>query len=258
MNEDRIQLLVGRLRGFKTRSAASEALIAAGRDALAPLLDALKREETEGVRWAILHCLGQIGAAEAVPAIASYLDQSSYQTVARDALVKIAGRDLGPLPAEWVSWAEGHAVEKGQQIEAATETDAGASLSNGRLMELTLAEGGAAFREEEPGRYVVSVPLASGAARQVAVVFGGTDHQGSEIVIVFSHCGEARREYYETALRLNLRMPYGALALRDVGGKPYFVMFNKILRQALTPVELRKSIFTVGERADRVERELSQ
>jgi hypothetical protein len=258
MSEDRIQSLIEKLRDFKTRSAASEALIAAGRDALDSLLDALKREESEGAKWAILHCLGEIRAAKAVPAMAPYLDQSDYQTVTHDALVKIAGRDLGPLPVEWVRWAERHVLETGEELEAAEEAETGASPSNARLMELALAEGVATFREEEPGRYVVSLPLAGGATQHVAVVFGGTDHEGSEIVIIFSHCGEARREYYETALRLNLRMPYGALALRDVGGKPYFVMFNKILRQALTPIELRKSIFTVGERAYRVERELRQ
>jgi hypothetical protein len=33
-------------------------------------------------------------------------------------------------------------------------------------------------------------------------------------------------------------------------------MFNTIQRQALTPIELRKSVFTIGERARRAEREL--
>lgn len=251
MAQDRVQVLIGRLRDFRARKAAADGLVAAGREAVGPLMEALRAEAVQGARWAILKCLGELRAPQAVPAIAPFLDQSDYQTVAHEALVAIAGKDLGPLPADWLRWAERRALETGQPIEA----DAG-PLDDAGLVKLALAEGCATCREEEPGRHAVSLPLAGGVTQRVTVVFGATDREGSQIVIVYSDCGEASREHYETALRLNMRMPYGAVALRDIGGKPHFVVFNTILRQALTPIELRKTVFTVGEAANRVAREL--
>lgn len=255
MSAGRIQALVEQLRSFRTRSAAAGELIASGRDAVGPLLEALKDKGMEDARWTIVNCLGELRAPQAVPALASFLERGDCQTVAHDALVKIAGKDVGPLPADWLRWAEHRAVETGEPLAAAAEPEA-APPTDARLMELALAEGVAACREEEPGRYAVGLALADGVAQEVTVAFGAADQEGAEIVIVYSGCGEARREHYETALRLNLHMPYGAIALRDVGGKPHFVMFDTILRQALTPIELRKSIFTVGERAHRVTRDL--
>lgn len=256
MSEDRTQALIRELRDFRTRSAASKELIAMGRAAVRPLLDALKQEGLEGARWAAIHCLGELGAAPAVPAIAPYLGQSDYQSVAHEALVKIAGCDLGPLPGEWIHWAEQQALETGEAAKAGLAPEGAGPSGDARLMELALAEGCATYHEREPNRYAVSLPLAGGATQEVLVIFGAADHEGSPIVIICSDCGDAHHEHYETVLRPNLRMPYGAIALRDVGGKPYFVVFNTILRQALTPIELRKSIFTVGEGAHRVEREL--
>ncbi|MHC5034161.1 MAG: HEAT repeat domain-containing protein [Planctomycetota bacterium] len=258
MSEERVRQLIGALRDFRTRSAAADQLISAGRTAVQPLLDALEQESHEGARWAMLNCLGELRAAKAVPTIAAYLEQADYQTVAHEALVKIVGKDLGPLPAEWLRWAERQALETGKVLESVMDTEGPAPLSNDRLVELALEGGVGTYRQVDQNRYGVDLPLAGGRMREVAVVFGGHDHEGGEIVIVYSECGAARPEHYETVLRRNLRMPYGAIALRDIGGKPCFVMFNTILRHALSPVELRKSIFAIGERADRVERQLHQ
>jgi len=53
--------------------------VALGNQAVAPLLVALATEENEGARWAILNCLGQIGAPEAVPALAACLEEDAFQ-----------------------------------------------------------------------------------------------------------------------------------------------------------------------------------
>lgn len=248
MAEDRAQELIEKLRDFRTRSAARSQLTAMGREAVGPLLEALEQGSQKGARWTILDCLGDLGAEEAIPVIAAYLDDPGYQTVAYDALVKITGRDLGLVPEGWLKWVrkEGKAVPRAE-----------GELPDKELLELTLEESGAQWSEEAEGRYVIELPVGKRRTRQVTVVFGGEDHEHSPIVIVYANCGEASPEHYETVLRNNLRMPYGAVALRDIGGKPYFVMFNTILREALGPTELRKSIVSVGERAERVERQLS-
>ncbi|MCK4375344.1 MAG: hypothetical protein KAX19_08445 [Candidatus Brocadiae bacterium] len=259
MSEQSIQDLIGQLASFRTRSAAADQLVAMGRDAVAPLLKALEQEGLQSAKWTVLNCLGDLGAEQAVPVIASHLERSDYGTVAHDALVKIVGRDLGPVPAEWLRWAERRAAEVGRPAGAPAEAGAAyGALSNEKLMELALEGTCVRCSEEERDRFLVDLPLAGGRDQQVTVVFDSMDHEGAEIVIIYSDCGQARAEHYEGVLRRNLRMPYGAVALRDIEGKPCFVMFNTILRHALSPIELRKSILTVGERADRVERQLSQ
>jgi hypothetical protein len=257
MNETSVETLISQLRSFRTRSAAADALVAMGRGAVPPLLDALEQEGNEDSTWALLNCLGQIGAIEAVPALARYLEESDYQTVAHDALVKITGRDFGGVATDWVRWMEQKGAAAGQAaVKTGTVQRADGDLTDERLLELALQGSGAGWRAEAENRYAVDVPLPGGGKQRVDVVFGGRDHEGSEIVVVYSLSGEARPDQYEAALRHNLRMPYGALALRESGGKKHFVMFNTILRKDLSPVELRKSVLTVGERSNRVAREL--
>ena len=252
MRQGTVQSLLGQLRDFRRRSAASRELVAMGSEAVGPLLDALEREAQEGARWAMLKCLGELRAVEAVPVIAPCLDQTHYQSVAHDALMMIVGEDLGPVPSEWLRWAEQH----GRRAEAPAPPTPSTALDDTALMEQALREVKASFRQEGEGRYAVDVSLRGGSQR-VGVVFGSHDHEGAAIVIVYADCGKGAPEHYETVLRHNLKMPYGAIALSDVGGEPHFMMFNTILREGLSPVELRKSILTVGQRADRTRRRLT-
>jgi hypothetical protein len=249
MTTQHSQELIAQLRDFRLRSGAVARLVAMGEDAVAPLMGALDAEGNEGARWAILNCLGQLRAQKAVPVLAAHLDKDAFHTVAHDALVRIAGRDMGPLPAPWLKWAgAGGAAPTAMREE----------MDDAELLARAVEGSGAAHEAEAAGRHVVEVPVSGGRTRKVWVVFGQSDHEGAPIVLVFANCGPARAECYEAALRLNLKMAYGAVALRDSAGAPQFVMFNTILRAALTPVELHKSIFTIGERSDHVERHLGQ
>ena len=255
MTDEQARTLIGELRNFRTRSAAADELIAMGPGVVPALLEALDGDDVVGARWTIVNCLGELGAAQAVPVIAGLLGQSDYQTVAHEALAKIVGRDLGPVPKEWLRWAEEEAARTGGALEAPGADRAEAALTDEDLIAQALEGTPARCQAEEPDRYAVDVPLAGGRPQPVAVVFRATDHEGAQIVIVYSDCGEAGPEHYETVLRRNLRIPYGAVALRDIDGKPCFVMFNTILRHALSPIELRKSIFAIAERANRFARQ---
>ena len=228
--------------------------MAIGAYAVPGLLDALGREDYGSARWAIINCLGVIGSETAVSALAQYLEDGVYETVSHAALTRIVGRDLGPMPAEWIRWAEARAADTTGAAEPALSPQ---SLPNDRLVDLALGDGVATWRRDENDRFTIDLPLAGGQLQRVTVVFGQQDHEGAEIVIVYSDIGEAGPEHYEAALRRNLRLPYGAVALRDVGGRPHFVMFNTILRHALSAVELRKSIMSVGEIGDRLRRQLA-
>jgi len=254
MAEGSVEELIARLRDFRTRSAAADALVALGPQAVPPLLEALERESQEGARWAILNCLGEIGDPRAVPALANHLQDPDYQGVAHDALVRIAGHDIGATSADWIRWIEQERGGAKRAPSASSEPAPAADreLADGDLLEQALEGTGAVCRQEGGGRYAVEAPLPGGGTRAVTVAFGGRDHEGSPIVVVYAVCGPARPEQYEAALRMNLRMPYGALALRDFDDRPHFVTFNTILRKALTPVELRKSVLTIAERSARM------
>jgi hypothetical protein len=254
MARDRATALVGQLRSFRTRSAAADELVAMGEDAVSLLTRALEQEDMEPARWTILNCLGMIGAKAAVPVLAKYLDEADYQAVAHDALVRITGHDLGLVPADWLREVHGEGAA-GRTCE--TSREEGSELDDPALMEFALEGTGTRCSREGESRYTILVDVGAGHARDVTVVFGTQDHEGSDIVIVFCDCGRARPEHYETVLRGNLHMPYGAVALRDVRGEPHFVMFNTILRAALSPVELRKSILTIARRSDRVGKQIN-
>jgi len=253
MTEPELGPLIEQLRDFRLRSRAADGIVALGKKAVPALLDALEQEGHEGARWAIMSCLGELRSPRAVPALTACLEDANYQGVAHEALAKIAGRDLGPLPDEWLRWARQFAPGSDETTVAEIE-----SLTSHKLVELAVEDSVATWREDEPDRFKISLPLGGGQVQEVSVVFGSTDHEAGEIVIVFSDCGAAHADYYEAALRRNLRMPYGAMALRDIGGQPYFVMFNTILRHGLSPIELRKSIFAIGERAARVHRQIRE
>ena len=62
----------------------------------------------------------------------------------------------------------------------------------------------------------------------------------------------------EAVLRKNLSIPAGALAIRDVGGKPNFVMVDTMLAAVVTPSTLAKRIENIARRADSIERVLTQ
>lgn len=253
---EEIAQLVAELRNFRTRSAASKKLAAGGLRAVQPLLDALQSEAQEGAKWSIIKCLGDLGAMESVQQLAPYLDEPHYGTVSHEALVKITGQDFGPVPEAWLRWLKSRQQEQAEPSAPAPEPGLQQEIPDERLVELALTDTGAECREAGPGQYKVTVSCKNGTTQDVAVVFNIKDHEGAKIVVVYSDCGPASADQYETALRRNLKMPYGAMAIRDVGGQPTFVMFNTILRQDLSPVELRKSILSVGERAEQMKKQL--
>lgn len=248
MTDDRTQRLIERLKGYRTRKAAADALIAAGADVVPALVDALGHDELADAHWTVVNCLGEIGEQSAVPAVAQLLEEPDFQTVSHDALVKMTGRDLGPMTRDWMNWFQQEGASGPSKLSIGTQAQV--AIPNDELVARAVEGADGEWREEAQDKFAVDLPVDGGGNRRVSVVFGGTDSEGSEIVVVYTICGEAKPEHYEIVLRNNLRMPYGAMALRDINGVPNFVMFNAILRHGLTAVELRKSITTVGNRAE--------
>jgi len=183
------------------------------------------------------------------------LEDRRCRTAAHEALIRIVGQDLGPTGDPWLNWV--------QTTGAAKEHEAGGTImlqrmkghGDERLIALAMKDSGGSYDSAGQGRYAVRVPVGD-VQQPVVVHLSGKDHEGSPIAIVYADCGPAHPEHYEYALKRNFKTPYGALAVRETPKGLFFVMFNTILREALSPLELRKSIFTIAECAARVKREM--
>ena len=65
--------LVKALRSFRSRKQAMEQLVELGQEAVPALIEALD-ERNEGMRWATIRCLGEIGSDEAIVGLVARLD----------------------------------------------------------------------------------------------------------------------------------------------------------------------------------------
>ena len=238
--------LVEMLRSFRTRKEAMDRLVEHGEAAVAPLIEALDSRH-EGVRWAAARCLGEIGSREAAPRLIELLDTPQDAEAARGALTRIVGADLGGAPGPWRDALQGRAPETARPEQTVEDESLFAEATRGLQATVTTV-GGTRFAE---------LLLASGRRQRVRVVMNAADSEKSPIVIVYTECAPADPKLYEFALRTNLSLPYGALALREVDGHDRLVLFNSLSRDGLLPQALRKTIVSVAEKGDEIERRLT-
>jgi eukaryotic-like serine/threonine-protein kinase len=100
--------------------------------------------------------------------------------------------------------------------------------------------------------YTVTVRLPDGRTQKVFIEPSG--HRGSEkLLAIYSICCEVQSEYFEHALQLNSRIPHGAFAIREIEGRPHFVMVDTYPRATVDPEEIRFSVLEIATRADGME-----
>ncbi|GIW71338.1 MAG: hypothetical protein KatS3mg102_0880 [Planctomycetota bacterium] len=102
------------------------------------------------------------------------------------------------------------------------------------------------------------VEVRIGARRQrVQVIYENADAEGDRVILVQTPCGPAGPENYRWALRLNLRLAYGRIAVRRLGARDHFVFVQTLLERHTQPAELRKAVKEAAERGDWIERQLT-
>jgi eukaryotic-like serine/threonine-protein kinase len=105
-------------------------------------------------------------------------------------------------------------------------------------------------------RYEIRVELPEG--RRQTLFLEPSEHSGAEkLLLIYSICCAADAEYYEEALRLNSLVPHGALAIREIDGRSFFIMVETYPRGTVDPEEIRRSVLEVASRADDVENRLT-
>ena len=80
---------------------------------------------------------------------------------------------------------------------------------------------------------------------------------GERLISVFSVCAPADPRHFEFALRLNDRLSYGSLSLRNVNGEPMFVMTRTFPRDHVCAMDIRAALLEIARRSDVVEQQLT-
>jgi serine/threonine protein kinase len=132
------------------------------------------------------------------------------------------------------------------------------------LLQLTDAEGlvrdslrGLACQVQgQDGHYRVLLDVPGGRRQEVFIEIGA-GRSGQKLVTVYSVCGPAEAAHYEFALRLNAELAYGGLSIRQVEGRPMFVMARAYPRGRVSPAEIRDVLREIARRGDWVEEQLT-
>lgn len=105
-------------------------------------------------------------------------------------------------------------------------------------------------------RHVVQVELREG--RRQRVFIETTEPVGGDrLLSIYSVCGPVDPSHCEEALQLNSRIVHGAIAIRDVDGRPMFVMTNNYPRSTADSEEIRQSVLDAALHADALEQRLT-
>ena len=81
--------------------------------------------------------------------------------------------------------------------------------------------------------------------------------EGERLLSVFSVCAPAESRYFSYALRLNNRLTYGSLSIRNVNGQPMFVMTRTFARNHVCALDIRAALVEIAHRSDRIEQQLT-
>jgi hypothetical protein len=120
------------------------------------------------------------------------------------------------------------------------------------------ALGGLPVRIDGKGnRFTVVIALPGGRSQTVVVEDCASDPCGDRIVKIYSVCAPATESYYQRALELNATIPHGSIAIESIEGIPHFVMANAYPRATCDVEEIRRSVLTIAEHGDAVERLLT-
>ena len=92
------------LYNIKTRAATMDALIEKGSE-VAPAVVPLLQDRDEGIRWAVIRILAEIGDEGVLPPLINMLDQSKNVPEVVRSLQTITGQDLGDKATAWREWA---------------------------------------------------------------------------------------------------------------------------------------------------------
>jgi serine/threonine-protein kinase len=114
------------------------------------------------------------------------------------------------------------------------------------------------FLQGSRDSFRIILPQNGGLRLQEVLVEVNEARDGDRYLTVFSVCGPADPAYFASALSLNARLTYGSLSIRNVLGRPMFVMSRTFPRDRVRPRELRDAILEIARRSDQIEHQLTR
>ncbi len=213
-------------------------------EVIIPLLN----DRNEGVRWSAIKILSEIGDSRAIAPLISLLEQNKNATTAAMTLRAITGKEFGDDPNEWRDWAA-----KDDSIR----NSGGLDLSDEDLISAAV-EGLPVMVSASGEAYTITVTLPDERSQQVWIDLSAKTPDGKPIVQLSTPCGDADKAQYENALKMNMSIPFGCLALAEMGGKLVFAMTDSYIRKTAHPQDIAESIMSLAKNGDSTEKLLSE
>ncbi len=234
---------ISKLKNFRTRSAAIVELVGIGESAIDPLIQALKNPN-EGVKYGAVRVLGKIKARRACDALLEAAYEPALSRPVFDALKTITGENHGTDVGTWRAAIQG-GMSDGDKTEVADVLMQ--QVVTGTEIDISTTRSG----------WLLTVSLKGGRSQKVNVAMSSSDSDGEQLMVIYTQCGPVDPKRYEWALKQNLRMPYGAIGIREIKGKQVFVMVDTQLARTAQADEVRKSVMELAKKADAMEKVLT-
>jgi len=110
--------------------------------------------------------------------------------------------------------------------------------------------------KQEGDGYVVEVQLTKDRHQQVYLMpYARKD--GAKLVRVFTYCGKPREDATSWALRANMKIPKGALALTEEQGEEHFVLVHCLPADKITPREVKIAVKAIAAYGDWIESKMT-
>lgn len=235
------------LRNVHTRANTINIVAEEGTKMIDDILPLLQ-DRHEGVRWSTIRILSEIGDERAIAPLVKLLEQSKNVTDVANALRAITGQKLGDDFAEWRSWL--------MQDGDIRNNIGGDILSDEELIKTAIKDLPIVMSAGSDG-YSLNITLPDGRKQQVWIDFTLKDQNDHLIVQLSTPCGNADPDKYEHVLKLNMSIAYGSIALASLGETLCFAVVDSYLRETVHPEDLAKSIMSLAQHGDSVEKLLS-
>lgn len=111
--------------------------------------------------------------------------------------------------------------------------------------------------QETDNTWTTTIPVGSLRRQKVSIVFGQQDPEGQPMVTFRSVCGPATPQNVLPLLRLNTKMIHGAFAVEKTSGGDQILVIANALANALSPLDVTRTLTSVAWQADRAEEQLT-
>ncbi len=245
--------------------------------AVGPIGQLLKSDNYK-IRSSAVAALGKIGGDEAVKMLEPLRDDSDswVREIAISTLDRLAATPgptepapgpiitPEPIPAriepeleseDVLSLSEAPAAP-GRPAEAPTPRLADHKPRTPEEIVRQIAEDSSARYKETCSGFLLRVAVGKDRTQRVRLKFDSVDEEGSPIIQILSIIGPASQKHYRWALKLNPTFSYGAIGLVKIDGKELLAAIDTFLEENVEIEALKKSVRTLAEKADELERKL--